>query len=526
MPTATPKRGDPVHRVLTEAELPNVDAPAVAFVRATGKWYFRHADESIGVNGWTNYENVKFCAERPSIDVSGPPATRIVRYFEALFGLPAVTDLPGNINVNSQDVLLMTPTPVRALYAGTPGLHVQHRSSKLSQWDVHPEPLSYCVLGAAAQGAMAVSAPMGPKRVPRFAYHPNFQLPNGEYCSTFAGCYLEVDVPSFKNPIAAQVSAFDDGMCTLRLSQGTSEPFYGIGLWPASDPRLIRYSPPAMAAAFPLTKGLVNARSIPIEPITIGKGRTDDPSPAGSNYVTIRGGEQPGMTSGLERVKVGDYVRIDGQTTYHRITGGSFHTTPPINEGLQYSIFEDPSSLTVSPAFAKWVPSGAEIYGYAGKGRSYITYYSGLVRIPLKYSSNGTLGLGAPLPCDIPEGLYKIVADKDTVTAAFCYSDPSFLVYSEEYDRAIFGPAIAKLAADQQRLMLAWRIAKEKALIVYWNSDHAINANLNDWFPAEFEQYGPTFEAATRTIVRRISELDAAARYRHPTVNYYSLLQY
>jgi hypothetical protein len=516
----------PVHRVLAEADLPTVDAPAVAFVRETGKWYFRHADERVGLGGWTDYENVRFCADRPAVDVSGPPATRIARYFEAFFGLPTHTDLPGNININNQDVLLMTPEPVRALYGGTPGLVVQHATAKTSQWDLHPEPLGYCALNSAAQGAMSVAMSMGPKRVPRFNYHPNYQLPGGQYCSTFAGCYLEVAVPGFKGPISAQVSAFNNGACVLNLGQGTSEPFYGIGLWPASDPRLIRWAPMSMAAAYPLTKGLVNARSIPIEPIQIGEGKTDAYTPPGKNTLVIRGGEQPGQTSGLQLVKLGDYVRVSGQTSYHRVIGGTFHTTPPINDGLQYAIYEDPSSLIVSPGFANGAPSGQQIFGYAGKGRSYTTYYSGLIRVPIKYTSTGTLGLGAPLPCAIPEGLYRIVADKDVVTAAFRYQDPSFYVYGEEYDRTIFDAAIYTLTVDQQRLTGAWLVAKQEALKVYWESENTINSNLNDWFPAEFVKYGSTFEIASRTLVRRLSELHTAKTYQHPTVNYYPLLQY
>lgn len=519
-------RNFPVHRVLTVAELPTVDAPAIAFVRETGKWYFRHADERVGLGGWTDYENVKFCEDRPAVEVSGPPATRIAQYFETFFGLPTHTDLPGNINVNSQDVLLMTPEPVRALYNGTPGLGVQRPEAKTEQWDLHLEPLSYCVLHAAAQGAMAVSMPMGPKRVPRFNYHPNYRLPGGQYCSTFAGCYLEVEVPTFKGPISAQVSAFKNGACVLSLGQGTSEPLYMLGLWPFSESRLISWAPMGPATADPLTKGLVNARSIPIAPIKIGTGETAEITSPGEDTLVIRAGKRPGQPSGLQLVKVGDYVRLGDQTSYHRVIGGTFHTTPPISHGLRYAIYEDPRELIVSPGFSAGAPKWEVVHGYAGKGRNYTTYYSGTVRVPIKYASNGTLGLGAPLPCAIPEGLYRIVADKDVMTAAFRYLDPSFFVYGEEYDRTIFDTAIYTLTVDQQRLVLAWQRAKEEALNVYWDSEHKINPDLNDWFPREFEKYGSTFETVSQTLAQRLSELHIARRYQHPLLNYYSLLQY
>jgi hypothetical protein len=517
-----------IHRVTYLTELPNIDAPAIAYVRETGKWYFRHADTRIGQLGWTDYHNVHFCADRPEVEVSGPPSTRIRQYYDVLFGLPTHTDMAGNINVNSQDVLLMTPQPVRALYGGTPGLNVQRAQTKTAQWDLHDEPFGYCALSAANQGARTVGMAMGPKRVPRFNYHPNFQLPNGQYCSTFNGCYLEIEVPTFKGAISVTVSAFDGRTCVASFGQAVSEPFYGIGLQPASDPRLIRYNPPSLAAALPTIKGLVNVTSVPIEPILIGRGVADAFTPAGKNTITIRGGEQPGQMSGLQSVEVGDYVGIwgKGRTRYYRVTAGQFSTTPPVNEGLQYSIYEDPRTLTVTPGLVESVGPGTEIEGFAAKRRYYTAYYGGTIRVPIKYVSAGTLGLGAPLPCNTPQGLYKIVADKDTTMAAFKYSDPSLTVYGEEYDRTIFAGPRYYLTVDQQSLLSHWRNAKAEALQVYWDSDNKINSNLNNWFPAQFAKYGPTFEAASRTIVRRLSELGLAEAAVIPNHGYYSILQY
>ena len=517
-----------IHRVTYLTELPNIDAPAIAYVRETGKWYFRHADTRIGQLGWTDYHNVHFCADRPEVEVSGPPSTRIRQYYDALFGLPTHTDLAGNINVNSQDVLLMTPQPVRALYGGTPGLNVQRAQTKTTQWDLHDEPFGYCALSAANQGARTVGMAMGPKRVPRFNYHPSFQLPGGQYCSTFNGCYLEVEVPNFKAGISVKISAFDGQACVATFGQALSEPFYGIGLQPAEDPRLIQYSPVTMAAAYPTVKGLFNVTSVPIEPIKIGEGVADESTPAGKNTIIIRGGALPGQTSGLQSVKVGDYVRIwaKGRNRYHRVTAGQFSTTPPINNGLHYIIYEDPRTLTVTPSLVESVGPGTEIQGFASKSRYYTAYYGGTIRVPIKYVSAGTLGLAAPLPCAIPQGLYKIVADKDTTMAAFKYQDPSLRVYGEEYDRSIFGAPRYYLLVDQQSLMGHWQFAKSEALKLYWDSDHKINANLNDWFPASLAKYGTTFETASRTIVRRLAELGLAEAANIPTHGYYSILQY
>ncbi len=517
-----------IHRVTYLTELPNIDAPAIAYVRETGKWYFRHADTRIGQLGWTDYHNVHFCADRPEVEVSGPPSTRIRQYYDALFGLPTHTDLAGNININSQDVLLMTPQPVRALYGGTPGLNVQRAQTKTAQWDLHDEPFGYCALSAANQGARTVGMAMGPKRVPRFNYHPNFRLPNGQYCSTFNGCYLEVEVPSFKAGISVKVSAFDGQTCVATFGQALSEPFYGIGLRPAEDPRLIQYNPITPAVALPTIKGLFNVTSVPIEPIRIGIGKLAEFTPAGKNTIRIRHSALPFETSGLQHVKVGDYVRIwaKGRYTTHRVTAGRFSTTRPIDTGLHYVIYEDPLNLTVTPSLVESVGSGTDIEGFSSKSRQYTAYYNGTIRIPIKYASAGTLGLGAPLPCAIPQGLYKIVADKDTTMAAFKYRDPSLMVYREEYDRTIFAGPRNQLNADQQSLMSHWLVAKGKALLVYWDSGNTINSDLNDWFPASLAKYGTTFETASRTIVRRLSELGRAEAASIPTHGYYSILQY